>query len=510
MSQLLTACKFISVFCLTFILGYASMQPKAVAQFSESSLSQLESRISTNAGVSIDDLDYSDLEFNSEDNSNLYLVLYSQYNMKSVKRAINGMASVEGLSQSDAEQFILNGNSSAAGTADATKLQSIRETYQLEKELFQSLAKLEAQTVAYELFSNGNQDDSTFDLITDLNEIEDLLFAEVAPSQFGDLSDSSKSAISRLSNMSFDVNAGPSQSSVTSNNPTPNQNPGSTNTSTPDEPTANGLACPIDSNLAQDIHDFETSQTTSPGPTSPTSDASQPSGNTSNTSSNSITSALTPNLKTFSPINTKCQNAIAQFGDLFCLRVETIRATAGLEFVGEQYCVNCLINKLATLAKDLNSESVTPRKITGKFGELAVCKNQIFNAFSLNISFIPAPARPDLQIVDIIQDVNVTPPVSPTREEVTVAETLIRAKESTDNLIKAYETQALAEEIVESEQVSANIESNLAGGLATQSIFVKDLSLRLTIFKQNFTSIREQISQIQADFNQLNNKKACS
>lgn len=122
------------------------------------------------------------------DNKNLYLYVYQQIFGRPEKDALMEVSTAYGLSPMDA-QAVINGvispllrRQTAAYTQDraVADMQKIRRSYERILKQQQLAYETGAMIAATEIFANGSLDDSSFDLIHDLDIIEQILFVDKA------------------------------------------------------------------------------------------------------------------------------------------------------------------------------------------------------------------------------------------------------------------------------------------------------------------------------------------
>lgn len=536
MRPLLSVLKLLLVFFLAICLGYLTFsRPKLDTILASTTPtlqnSQLDRSINQGADININRLNFSDLKFELQKDTNLFLILYSEYQKKSHENAIKGVAALEGLSQGDARLLIESNFTNLKPIKnDNERSTSIQETYESEKELFKSLALLENRTLALEIFTNGSRGDSNFDLLVDLDDIERILFAETPTPQFGDL-DLSRSTSSLASSDlggSFSLNTNednPVEPDAPAGDPEPESEDDTDSPQiplTPVEPPANELSCPIDLGLQQELVEFEADQAAEAAadaeasaapPSTPDPDDPPLSPPSLGNSPNQIAIGAKPSLKSFANPSSKCTPGSREFGNLFCLRVEKVRAKGGLAFSGEQYCIACVLQKIRETTDELMSESLMPRKITGNFGEPAICKSTALKAFSLNINFVPKPARADLDLISPIQEITPSSvraiPVVPV-DLPTQAEVLARADAASTTLTTISDQTLEAQDVVSNQDSIRLLANELDPQIDAIASFAKEMVVRLTGFQQNFVSLKEQLSTIRNNLNQVSQKPVCS
>lgn len=127
---------------------------------------------------------------------NLYNLAYQNLIISPQKNALTEVAQKNGLSPEEAKQVIdgdilplygKNGQRSANLTQqDAYILmRGMQDDYDLTKEIFDIQREIDMSIKPGELFSNGDLSDSGFDLIHDLNKIEEIMFVEVTKTTVG-------------------------------------------------------------------------------------------------------------------------------------------------------------------------------------------------------------------------------------------------------------------------------------------------------------------------------------
>jgi len=86
----------------------------------------------------------------------------------------------------------------------------VEESFKNNAKLVEDTHLLELKSIAFELFSNGNTDDSSFDLLDNLNELEFYLFGENTPWEYFELPEDSRAG-SAPTDLSSDVEEVPEE-----------------------------------------------------------------------------------------------------------------------------------------------------------------------------------------------------------------------------------------------------------------------------------------------------------
>jgi len=520
--------KFIVTFLLSVLISYFSvsyyLNPSVLASTDSPFEARVIQQINRQAEIRLSRQTFDNLEFKKRRDANLYLTLYNEYAVRSRENAIRATAAYEGIKPADVENAIFRGEIPTSSSDDQVqltdKLESIRTSYNFERAMFRDLTYLQMNTLAFEMFANGSRSDSGFDLLKDLDDIEKLLFAERTPSQFDGSINLDRSTAKSITSQGFattppqqPISTQPEDPSAEDNDEDPDQT--GTQPGTPDEdlPSSN-LACPIDSSLQNAFQNFEDTQLALfDGELNPSLDATNQSSAISSFSQKAGFSR--PNLKAFQPTPPRC-NAGGVFTDylVFCLRTEIVRAKARSYFPEQEDCVACEIQKIAKIIDDIHSDSLVPQKITGNIGEPAVCKNYALSVLTMNISLIPAPARSDLEIVPLVQEMttaNVRETIVTPRDPISTEESILLTVQSAQSgvVTAIADAQATADEITESDDLSRKIAISQSSRIESNSVFVNQLSQRLNGFSQNFSLMLDNISQINESLIRINQKGVC-
>lgn len=517
------------VFSLSSYLYVSSLvSTPALASVQTPLESRLIQQINRTSGVSLARQTFSNLQFKKRRDANLYLTLFNEYSVRSRENALRATAAYEGLRQHQVENILFRGETPEQTSEDATQLssrdQSVRLTFNFEREMFRDLTYLQMNTLAFEMFANGTRSDSGFDLLHDLDEIEKLLFAERTPSQFDGSINLDQSSAKSATSQNFQPVPFQSQNDTSVDSSEDDDDaPSAVSPSTSDEDVLqdelppNSLVCPANQSLQDAINQFEENQSNQIGQTLTTPDGQQVQlGIGADFASFSQQAGFSrPNLKAFTPANPRC-NAGGIFTDylVFCLRTEVVRTQARSYFPDTQDCVACEIQKIAKIVDDIHADSLVPQKITGNMAEPAICKNYAFSLFSMNINIIAAPARADLEVLPLVQDMtveNITrreiePVQAPSVEEAVSIATQVLSSAASIAIADAAE---LGSEVTAQDDLIRQLAATNSIRVDTFGTFENQLSQRLTNFSQNFSLMLDQISQVNSALIQVNQKGVC-
>lgn len=339
------------------------------------------------------------------------------------------------------------------------KMVEIQKRYQDEKDIYDIQSDIDAATMPNEIFQNGDTSDSGFDLINDLNNIENILFKKMDPIDIGGAFDASSSGGSGTTGAPGTPGSKTGPTSPVSG---PSSGSGSTGTSSSaltasgsasgstgpggsgagadasglgEKPSAteNPNICFADGALDKALEDFDSKKTTDSHyketPTAPKtggdtgSDGSGGSGGGggggNDEKTGTTSSALSaPGEFDFNPPASQgpAQPAPADnwlkappCTDVLCIQVNFVKAPASA-YVDSDNCIACHVEKINEKLKYTINHSLIPGKATGNLLEPGICKQATADLLrSVNIRFY-AVAKPVLTPTndDLIYGSNIT------------------------------------------------------------------------------------------------------
>jgi hypothetical protein len=346
-------------------------------------------------------LEYQDI-FKDKFGENLYLKIYQDAGKNKFDNSFKEIASAKGYTQEELSKFQNNDLSGFFAKNPRLSIdQAIAKIQDLQSEIaenqyLQDIKKeLLSEVESSEIFSNNSVLDSGFDLITDLNLIEEILFGTVTKGQIGG---------NQLMNPKPQTqNQNPSNTSASR---TTDQVP-NTSTQTPTTNSANGTKnaeeikkikpeefinpCPIENEIQKAIKSHQSEiQNKSTG---------------ADLSSNleSLSQEITNNPDSAAEISNRIQaaNSEAWIPDPFCedticleIRARMSMALPAPRSAKKDDCILCHIKAINKSLNDLLSKSLIPGKVSGAVGEPGLCKAGVqhsFTAVSMKIIAIPKP-----------------------------------------------------------------------------------------------------------------------
>ena len=512
MPRLLNVCKYIA-FVLLITLASTSL----AASRSSFDLS-LISYIKSESDINVANQKYQNLDLES-DEPNLYFTIYNQTVILAEDQVYRGLEQVTGYDADLIRNFILFGDSKVFSlikdpTTAAFEASNLTDLYKQEHEFFQNLATLENKTIAMEIFANGSKSDAGFDLLDDLENIEEILYNDVSPSAFGptiNFNDSRNMGITTsgiLSGSSYNPvftgpvvppgnSSGTEGSSTSSGNQNPEQN----------------LVCPVDPVLQNSLTDYNSEQNGDAASGDGTDPNSDPDPSNSSGPKNNLFQNLNPSLPSpFNPNPKKCPD-----GAVFCLRTESIYSTATSYFPADRDCLACELSKLSTSAKTLAEGNLTAQKVTGNFLEPNICKKVAFNRlFNFRVNILPRPVLPPQNKEDEVTE------TSPADIEATLSRRCSTSAQSgfaTTSTSSSITRSGSIADTIGAEATASNFEdencflqtaaTTNALNLDSYSNQTGGLSVRLESFTNYLSSLHQLTQEINETLSAIKSKPVC-
>lgn len=346
----------------------------------------------------------------------LYLAIYSKTEVQPLRQATKDTAGKYGLEEQEMIR-IINGNYNVIAekkpglTQEELQLKvgEIQQEYEFRKEISQLKANVRAQVETSEIFANGDVGDSGFDLINDLEIIEELLFLHTNPIDIG------KSYTSAFNDgLAQTGQAGGTQQNLTG--PEGTLGPGQVGqTLTEGEPSETGMIngefssdtsvnpnfCFANEAFEEALNTFE--EKSESDPNFKDGSAGQPLqdetiGQTQQevTSADFLPAQPDPDFSALEPASADNWLQDAPCNDVFCLRVNFVEKPATSSYANSDNCIACHAEKINDVLKTVITHSLVPSKAPGNLGESAQCKKAVATAFgsvSMNFYAIAMPVQ---------------------------------------------------------------------------------------------------------------------
>lgn len=373
---------------------------------------------------------------------NLYVYTYQQIFERPDQDALLDLAGAYGLTVVDA-QAVLRGSVAPLmrGKINYTQDKAIADVNKIQKSYSEILRQrkmkydLQLAVLPTEIFSNGNLDDSGFDLINDLNLIEEVLFVDktkvyLNQQPFGPKSASISKSVTKQANGSVLIpgsSSGVDLPSISQSAPSPN--PPSANANTAKTFTLDDILkgspasgnplnyCASGSPLNKALDQYAKDQTNFTAPSDTSINNGDKTGGTTAVATAieniDVSSIMPPELAlvtakskgVFTPPTDSFCNEIGgtllytyrtKIGgaehEIFCLSLEK-KIRTYTSFSPTKSCIQCAVAAMNESMKKLLSKNITPNKLTGNTYESTKCKSaiQLSDRLNMNIIMIPTP-----------------------------------------------------------------------------------------------------------------------
>ncbi len=352
----------------------------------------------------------------AEVGQDLYLTIYSKTEIQPQRQASKETAGKYGLEETEMYK-IVNGNYDIIAqkkpglTQEELQLKvvEIQQEYAFKREILQLKANIQAQVETSEIFANGDVGDSGFDLIHDLEIIEEILFLHTNPidigrsytSAFNDgLAQVGQAGGTQANLTGPDGTKGPGQVGQTGQGLTEDSSEGDTPLLQEDF-GVNPNFCFAENLYDEALNDFEEkSQTDSnfkDGSESQT-DAGEDTGQAQQALSGDDFLPAQPGTD-YSNLQPAAADNWLQDGacnDVFCLQVNFVEKPATSAYANSDNCIACHVEKINDVLKTVITHSLIPSKVPGNLGESAQCKKAVatgFGSVSMNFYAIAMPVQ---------------------------------------------------------------------------------------------------------------------
>lgn len=308
------------------------------------------------------------------------------------------------------------------------KVLQIREDFAYRKELYELKAQVKAQVETSEIFANGDVGDSGFDLIHDLEIIEELLFLHTSPIDIGKsytsgtgqgLAPIGQAGGTQAAATGPDGTEGPGQvgQGLTEGDGTTDsgaQGAGSGGSVSPSDAAGgvNPNVCFASDDYSQALQDFEDKAKTDPnykdgsvadvtsGTVAGTDSGGSGDENVGSTSQALSTDFLPgvpePDLSTLASAGADEWLTEPICNEVFCLKVNYVEKPATSAYANSDNCIACHVEKINDVLKTVVTHTLAPSKAPGNLGESAQCKKAIATAagtISMNFYAIAMPVK---------------------------------------------------------------------------------------------------------------------
>ena len=437
---------------------------------------------------------FSNLKIKTDKDPNIYLVLYNELAIEAHNKVVESLQA-QGYDNKAIGQ--IQSGVSAQG--------DLQEAYESELDFYSELVKHQNETLALEMFTNGSTRDGDFDLLDDLQKIEDILFARRQDGQLGP-------SISR-SGGGGAVSTDFERPGINSNTDTDNNTDDEEESDTNEEETPvviheDGDICQLDEDLARELEEFIANNET---------DSSDDEGDDSDSSDGDRDTDVSPDsdrdrvLGSFIKRDSDCD-------EVFCFYTEEVRVTESAYFPDDNGCIACVLENMSETLEELNSQSVYPRKVTGNFLEPNMCKGSFGNMkFDLSVTLVerpifssdPVDSVTELSARSIVRDWRNQHSSSNRDEE---AEEAVEAQLNLGSPSDLIDLSARSEEIQSQVDLERRIQEGLfpvSSSLDSEAGLIQELHQRMNTFTIYFDSYNQMLASMQSSLNTINSKPVC-
>lgn len=387
---------------------------------------------------------------------NMYLMIYQKTQSNTLSDAINATAAQYGLPP-ERMSLILGGN--IKPILERSPLMRVEEavniynqmiaTYNEKKDSLQLEATIKAKVEPNEMFADNDLDNSGFDLINDLNNIEIILFKKNDLVTFGapyEGEEGTGESTGTSTASSTGTPATPGEIPVDISGPPPGGTGGEEESAAtgggPGEKPQNPFAqtdedksgvfagginpnqCFANQDLDKALENFvdeaakndKLKSTFKPKPDQPAEDG-QGTGSTTSGTGGADIDVDVPIVEDNSANQEVPEAPPGDYSspslcdDIICISLEFIEKPATASFSSSDNCIQCHVQFINEALKKTISHSLIPAKATGNLGESGLCKNasgDALGAIGMNISInvvpVVTPPKDDLMTVGNIAD----------------------------------------------------------------------------------------------------------
>lgn len=361
----------------------------------------------------------------------LYLIVYNKTELQPQNSAAKETAGKYALNQGELNKVMSGDYSVIADRRPGlrqeelqAKVVQIREDFTWRREMHELKAQVKAQVETNEIFANGDVSDSGFDLIHDLEIIEELLFLHTSPVDIGSsytstsgpgLAQVGQAGGTQTTATGPDGTKGPGQvgSALTeSGGDDASEDSGSENTAegqVSDASDLNPNACFADDSYLEALEAFEENSQNDPNYKDGSAHQKESSGDSSGsgdentgTSQQALSGddflppAPEPDLSALQPAEADDWSKDKLCNDVFCLQINYVTKPATSAYANSDNCIACHVEKINDVLKTVVTHTLAPSKAPGNLGESAQCKKAIATAFgsvSMNFYAIAMPVQ---------------------------------------------------------------------------------------------------------------------
>ena len=494
----------LSIFCI-FMINMSTVSANQL-----NSQAQMLKFIEKASGDEIEDYKLKNIDFDS-DQPNFYLATVN-FLINQKQELVEDQMLREFFLNSSEVRKLFNASPKLPERYNAFDLKLIKERYDNILSSIDFLQQQRLATFSKEVFANNDTNDSHFDLIEDLNNIERLLFgvsSEVLLDGTSEIDQmlSAGMGLSRSGSPSTETSR--SDSSQTPDSPQTDDSdsdPGSPDQQTDNQPRVSPepTECQSDPELEKQLKDFQENQNNDTNNSdqaedapSSTNDENRSSGsnqnrnsNTNNTNQDPVANPPSSSLPVLEPFELECEE-----GAIFCFKKEEVLGRWGLVLPEIKNCVQCQIETFQGFMNQLLAQNLIPKKVTGNIGELPFCKAALAKSvagfdFTIISKSIRQPYPVEPMTVEELTE------IAPKQDKVLTG----------DKNVPDPTEQQLQKSLDRANRESADLERSIYSIQEGYSL----IAGRMDLFNQLLDSLINNINALQRAAENLTKKKKCS
>lgn len=452
-------------------------------------------------------------------NPNVYLSI-SKFFMSDAERLVYQMLSDEfTISESDVVAVVKSNRQIPNLNND-----NVRARYEQASKDLKTVQKNKIDTFAKEAFMNNSTEDSFFDLIVDLNVLEQVLFNSQSEILLDGMSNTQSltGLPAGFSNVPTPTNPTPQSQEQANPNPgqtTPPDDQAETEQDSQDrtQPTTPSVisqsetsSCDADPELTQQLENIQPPQTDSSSDSNPT--GSQNTNPQDNQQSNQQPSPEPDPQATNEPVSSQ-NNTTTPLGfsdyptmefeceedQMFCLSVEEVMGRFGLVIPADQNCLACKVSQIKAAMNQILAVNLLPQKVTGNIGEFPFCKEELKKSLIVfNFKVLSKPLRPTDPTREV-REAQITQSLpTPPRQDV--------ISSSTQNIL---ERDIAIEQVQEALQEANQQSAELSDQISDLKFGYNDIIGRMETFNRHMQNLHTAIASLREAATPLLNKSKC-
>jgi len=452
-------------------------------------------------------------------NPNVYLSI-SKFFMSDAERLVYQMLSDEfTISESDVVAVVKSNKQIPNLNND-----NVRARYEQASKDLKTVQKNKIDTFAKEAFMNNSTEDSFFDLIIDLNDLEQVLFNSQSEILLDGMSipQNLTGLPAGFSNVPTPSNPSQTQADPNPDQPTPPDDQAEApednlDPTLPNTPSvisqSETSSCDADPELTQQLENIQppavdTSSGSNPSDSQNTNPQDNPQSNQPPSSPNPESDPQATNGPVSSQNNTTTPLGFSDYptmefeceeDQMFCLSVEEVMGRFGLVIPADQNCLACKVSQIKAAMNQILAVNLLPQKVTGNIGEFPFCKEELKKSLIVfNFKILSKPLRPTDPTREV-REAQITQSLpTPPRQDI--------ISSSTQNIL---ERDIAIEQVQEALQEANQQSAELSDQISDLKFGYNDIIGRMETFNRHMQNLHTAIASLREAATPLLNKSKC-